>query len=316
MKKLNAFLVLAMTVFFFYSTAMGATYIVNHDDEDAQFQTIQKAIDNARSNDTIKVVASNTSYRESIDIDKNLTLIGAGPQYTEVESDGNVFSFSIDHLNVTIIGFKICSNTQSGIYIDKENTILKISNCILVNCYNGIYLYRKTACRIIIQNNTILNCSRNGILYDSSYSGSYGYLKVEGNIIAFNASYGISADAATEIVKYNNVFGNKENAFSGISVDADDGNIINQDPGFLDMNYVLSGNDPKSPCIDKGIIGDEFADPDQTRNDIGAFGGPNCAPFWPYEIPGGGPIITNLDVTPTSVPKGHKIIIRAKGRVQ
>jgi nitrous oxidase accessory protein NosD len=319
MKKLNAFLVLAMTVFFFYSTAMGATLIVNHNDEDAQFQTIKDAIEKAQTGDIIKVRATDKDnpYKESVKIDKNLTIVGDGPQYTFIESEGSVFSFEGDYRTVTIIGFHIKSKTSNGIIINEPNTTLSVHNCIIVDCQNGIYLYNQTGCKITIQNNIILNCKNNGIYYSLSNSSSvYGYLKVEGNIIYNNANYGVTSKyVSTEIAKYNNVYDNKQGAFESLSVNTNDKNIIDSEPGFLNEIYVLR-KDPKSPCIDNGIVGNDYYDPDGTPNDIGAYGGPYSAPFWPYETPGGGPIITNLDITPSSFPKGHKIIIRAKGRVQ
>jgi len=76
-------------------------------------------------------------------------------------------------------------------------------------------------------------------------------------------------------------------------------------------NYVLQST---SSCINSGIPGEPYNDPDGTRNDMGAYSGPFSAAFWPY-IPNG-PVVTEISLTPASVPRGGTITINAKGRVQ
>lgn len=55
-------------------------------------------------------------------------------------------------------------------------------------------------------------------------------------------------------------------------------------------------------------------DPDGTRNNMGAWGGPGAALFW--DNPAGGPVITNLVVTPSSVPQGGTISIEATAEIR
>jgi hypothetical protein len=87
--------------------------------------------------------------------------------------------------------------------------------------------------------------------------------------------------------------------------------LFNDDPidpmGYVDL---LSG----SPCINAGKIGSVYNDPDGTRSDMGVYGGPGAANWWPY--PAGGPIVTELSVTPPSVPVGGTLTLNATGEVR
>jgi hypothetical protein len=71
---------------------------------------------------------------------------------------------------------------------------------------------------------------------------------------------------------------------------------------------------PNSQCRDAGQAGIGWLDPDGTRNDIGAYGGPGAATF--YTNPNDGPIIREVTIDKGMVPKGETFTIRAKGAVR
>lgn len=50
---------------------------------------------------------------------------------------------------------------------------------------------------------------------------------------------------------------------------------LNEDPLFMDAKFHLADN---SPCLDKGNPAAEYNDPDSSRNDMGAYGGPGEKP--------------------------------------
>ena len=49
--------------------------------------------------------------------------------------------------------------------------------------------------------------------------------------------------------------------------------------------------------------------PDGTRNDMGVYGGPDCATF--YESPTDGPIVRNVTVEPGPVTQGDPFTVQA-----
>ncbi len=51
-----------------------------------------------------------------------------------------------------------------------------------------------------------------------------------------------------------------------------------------------------------------YTDPDNSQNDIGAYGGP-----WATGCFFGGPVVTELSVSPGAVEEGTPVTIRAKG---
>ena len=92
-------------------------------------------------------------------------------------------------------------------------------------------------------------------------------------------------------------------------------------PGSISENplYVepITGNyrlQVASPCVDAGWPVKTELDPDGTRNNMGAYGGPGSADFWP-DSPGA-PVVTDLTVTPAAVPQDGTVTIKATGRVR
>jgi len=138
-----------------------------------------------------------------------------------------------------------------------------VHNCVVVNnVYDGI----STGSGGTIVNNTIHNC-RIGF-YD--YSG-YGPVFMN-NIVTGCSQYGVygPSGGTPPSLTYNDVWGNATNyqqAVPGVG-------SISHDPLYADTSagdyHLASG----SPCIDSGNPAVQYNDPDGTRNDMGAYGGP------------------------------------------
>ena len=128
------------------------------------------------------------------------------------------------------------------------------------------------------------------------------------NIVSKNYLCGIDEGAASYNSSYNNGSTGASN-YCAIS-----GNIENITANCLFENET--SNDYRlqstSPCKDKGSPG--YLDIDGTRSDMGSFGGPGAALFWPYWE--GGPVITDLSVDPVYVPRGGTISINATGEIR
>lgn len=271
------------------------------------FDTITAAIGSASPGDTIEVF--NGTYEESIVIDKDLKLVGAGPQFVAIFnslSHGIVVNSS---KNATITGFTI-SSYKEGIYVLQGAQAVIKNNCIVGNGGNGIC----AACGVTVSavNNVLSYNSGNGVYAAYDY-GCVSTINVHSNIIVNNGSYGIYLDNSR--ISYNgssnDVFSNKSGGYHYVAEGVNDKAV---DPLFIDPtvgSYILKTG---SPCINAGRTGAMDVDPDGTRNDMGAYGGPGAASFWPY--PPGAPVITNLNVSPQSVSRGSTITITGTGMVR
>lgn len=276
--------------------------------EPACYTTITNGIFYASDGDTVKVYPG--TYSESITINKSIKLEGSGPQWTIIYGTSDAITVNAI-VTTTISGFTIRSASGSGIFIytgSSLNVTIK-NNYIIGNAVYGIRTTNtQTYAVISIINNVISSNAGNGV-YASAYSGAVGLIN---NIISNNGRYGIEFNYSSGSNSYNNVYSNTlgnyyDNAATGT------GNLA-ANPLFIDAvngNYALQS---ASPCKNAGSPGPADNDPDGTRNDMGAFGGPDAASFWPY--PQGAPIITNLTATPSSVQKGAPITINATGEVR
>jgi len=156
-----------------------------------------------------------------------------------------------------------------------------IQNCIIENAVVGIHLYTGYA---DITNNTIVNNFWSGIMVQGANP------TIKNNIVVDNG-YGINVIAATASphISYNDVYGNSTNYWDQLGGTAytpwpATGNI-SADPLFVDAqggDYHLWAS---SPCVDAGDPDPQYNDPDGSRNDMGAYGGPappySCYPDLP-----------------------------------
>jgi len=123
------------------------------------------------------------------------------------------------------------------------------------------------------------------------------------NILANNSSAGIfyyvyGRDGS---ILYNDVWGNHwrnyhdNHSTSTFLPDPGTGEI-SADPLFVGVNYRLGKG---SPCRDKGNPAAQYNDPDGTRNDMGAYGGPGAIEGM-SGFPGSGFVFTSIGKIPTS----------------
>ena len=270
-------------------------------------------------------------YTESITLNIEITLQGYDPYTTKIFSGGNAITVISGAGNCVIEGFDIQGGSGTGncaIINSNQNASPVIINNIINNCNRGIYSDNRLG---EIRNNLILNCGDgirlhndgadgticNNVIYGCSEAGilleNYGSLTpdpiVYSNVIISNyRGIWLTSNTTVGTFTYNNVWDNSSGNWVG-NITQGPGNI-SEDPLFVDMtnsNYHLQY--PDSPCIDSGIPGDPHLDPNGTRNDMGAYGGPDC-------LGGGGPGITEIEITPLSVPQGGTIDIEASGTVQ
>ena len=152
----------------------------------SNFTSIQAAVDNANSSDTIIVAAG--TYNEALIISKSLTIIGEDRDTTIIDGSGLGDTISIKSGYVNILDLTVMNNGTStrnnGIVIDRCNGI-NVNNTQIINTYYAL---------------SLSFCS------DSIFS----------NNIVFNNSYGIQLiNTRSNIFSNNTILGNGE----GIALD-------------------------------------------------------------------------------------------------
>lgn len=291
----------ALALLIFLGTASAATLCVDKTGANGCYTTIQLAVNNASAGDVINVEPGLYLEGSSLSVQKSVTIVSvAGAEKTKIEGSSTGVSVGTNS-TVYIRGFTISGATQ-GVYMN-AGTLTLDNNIIVGIGSHGILCsapsnYMYYVCDI--RNNTILSSGGEGI-----YSDECGYycsptIKLYNNIILDTVN--LNSDSETCIY----------NTITGAILNTSCSNTQTQDPLFIPGSYcaVQSG----SPTIDAGEPSPTNTDPDGTRINQGPCGGRYAAAFWPY--PSGGPVITNLTVTPASVPQGGTITIQATGEVR
>lgn len=314
-------------------------YVTVKQDGTGDYSSIQAALDDL-NRETNQIVVFAGIYKENIVIKEPITLWAYdGPNLTII--DGSLYKNFFEDVitvesnvsDVEIIGFFITGG-NNGINLNFSCEAL-ISNCVIyANKLNGIYSSWKNELKeskISILNNVISNNLKNGICLvdDRVYYYVCFPITVKNNIIVSNGEYGLYTDDEwgfvdknNVLIDYNDFYGNTKSDYSaGIGyaekISVGKGEISKQ-PLLLSEENTLSGYDvrlqSKSPCRDKGDITPPSCDPDGTRNDMGAYGGPWAATF--YEAPNDGPVVRKVTVSPGSIPQGETFVIKAVGSVR
>lgn len=302
----------------------------------APYNTIQAAINDGQSTN---VIVYPGTYTENLSVHKSIRIIGYdGPNTTAIDGSAGSNAVTVAQgLTVWLMGLNISSGVN-GVYQPTQGT-LYLKNCIFCgNRTNGVYV----ACTSTTLSPTLYmdNC----ISIANGGSGLYIYgthlaytsenvptVRAYNNILIGNTGFGVELYVngynnypfAGEItLDYNDYLANTSGNYSSlfgptgrISVGA---HSFSVEPNFVggsaytcNQDYRLS---PGSRCGNAGAFGVGWLNPDGTRNDIGAYGGPGAATF--FTNPNDGPIIRNVTIDQGLVPKGSTFTIRATGAVR
>lgn len=307
-------------VFFAGVMVANAATIYVHPTEGA-YHTIGAAVQAAVIGDTILVAPGNY---ESFTVNKEVHIISeAGPEVTKITSGGQfVFGNSGDRSSIS--GFTISIPGESGIYVNSGCDYVLIENNIISGCgLHGIYIHAHEGYiqYSTVANNTISHNGGNGIYlhsYQHTMSAGFDKLQIINNIITSNTYYGINfhcqgGTLKTHNFSNNNLWNNKLGNTDNVTVSTNAGNLFIE-PFFVNPDTADFHLRSESLCIDAGMVSSIYNDPDGTRNDMGVYGGPGAASFWPE--PAGGPVVTELLVTPPSVPVGGTLTLKATGKIR
>ncbi len=265
------------------------------------YPTIQQGIDAANAGDVVLVAPG--TYPEEITMKAGVVITGAGEDLSVIDGGGDagdVVSAIGNDITSTakLQGFTITGASNSGgmpggagvfcnsgaapevsnnrvegndqgIVMWNQSSAFLHNNVVIDNVYTGIGI----SSAAIIVNNTVANNSTG--MYDSG-----GYRPtIMNNIVTGNSSRGIGCinNSVPTDLSYNDVWGNGQNYYN---CSAGPGSI-SEDPLYVDEpggDFHLQGS---SPCIDSGNPLPQYNDPDGSRNDMGAYGGPGAAVNFP-----------------------------------
>jgi len=268
------------------------------------YPTIQAGI-NAASASDIVLVAPGTYYEE-ITLQAGVIVMGAGEGQSIIDGGGNagdvVYASGNDITEATkFMGFTVtgahsggsmpggagifCNSGASpelsnnrvegndfGIVTWNQANAHIYNNVVVDNTYTGISLSTDAS---VVNNTTAGN---NIGIYDS---GGYQPI-VMNNIVTGNTTYGIgcvNASVPTDLT-YNDVWNNGQNYYNcspGQGCISANPSYVNEPNG----DYHLQIG---SPCIDAGNPSYQYNDPDDTRNDMGAYGGPGATADFPLVV--------------------------------
>jgi hypothetical protein len=228
---------------------------------ESPYPTIQEAIDNSGGDIIYVHPGTYPGYiapgetRGGITIKDSVTILGAGADSTILTGYVNAESVS----GAQVSGFTI----EDGIHA--LSTSMIITNNVVTD-FAGTAVYGSKSDLHII-NNVLAGNNPDAIFLDDSCTAI-----IKNNIIVNNTGLGIAGvESASATIDYNDVWGNGENYFDFFSAGEHD---ISVDPVFVDAsggNFHLQFG---SPCVDAGDPDPQFNDPDGSRNNMGAFGGP------------------------------------------
>jgi len=207
------------------------------------FLTIQEAINNASSGDTIFV--HNGTYYENLVVNKSVSLVGEYRDFTIIEGNrtGNVINITVNDVDIMGLTIKESGTNlyDSGIHVEHSSGNIISQNTITDNA-NGISFYSSS--NNVVSDNIILNNYYSGI--SLSYSSSN---VVSGNTILNNYYSGISFYSSSNNVVSDNTL---QNNYDGISLSSSSNNVVsgnailNNYDGIsfypFSSNNVVSGN--------------------------------------------------------------------------
>ncbi|OGV98719.1 MAG: hypothetical protein A2W53_03275 [Nitrospinae bacterium RIFCSPHIGHO2_02_39_11] len=276
----------------------------------SQYKTIQDAINASSSGDIIRVSAG--TYKEQIKLKAGITLRGEGYEKTVIDGEKKNGNVVVGANDAVIEGFTIRNSGYMDAGIKCDNASMAVLNNRIVNNNAGILLFNGLTS--LIANNVIEENKKFGIymLYSTPFVENnivyenkvYGiYCASSKPMIAYNTIVsnptGIYTEVTSSIVK-NNIFDDSNvigfqivesprdqkgvepylsyniywnNGHNRSNTEKGEGEI-EKDPMLVNVSKGDFKLKSGSPAINAGDPDSKYNDADESRADIGAFGGP------------------------------------------
>lgn len=177
----------------------------------------------------------------------------------------------------------VANTASSGAGLEVDGGTVSLTNVLLawnVAAENGGGIFAVDA-TLGLTNVTVGECSAT-----TAGGGVYAYgtttgTMVNGIVYGADDGVGVLVDASASWTQsYSDVYGNTDGNYSGVTDPTGRNGNISENPSFV---AVTADGDPTndnwhlnstSACVDAGNSGAAYNDPDGTRNDMGAYGGP------------------------------------------
>jgi hypothetical protein len=298
----------------------------------APYDKIQTAINDANS---ATIIVYPGTYSESLNVTKSLAILSYdGPHTTTVEASAGGDALTVQPgYDVWLQGFTM-STGRYGVLLQTSGSLHLRNNIFCGNSSHGVYVARTSMAsspQLWIHNCILVKNGGSGLFMQHEDGGhyydhyTYPAVEVYNSILIANTRYGIESsasgyDSGLVVLDYNDSVDNAVGAYSAVfpTIIPTGPHSISVAPGFVGGSGNACNQDfrliPTSPCKDTGHPGIGFLDPDGTRNDMGAYGGPGAARF--YTNPNDGPVIRDVSIDQGMVPRGSTFTIRAKGVVR
>jgi hypothetical protein len=304
--------------------ASATTYLVDGNIsgtvQNGVYKKINDAIAAAQTGDTVLVGPAN--YPDSVEITKGIILQGSGPQFTKVNNTITVNT--TEAVKITGLNISSQSNSGHGINVPSPSAQLDIiNNCIVGNSGSGIYYAAvgtstTPAHYLNITNNTISGNGIKGAYITGVNVGGLATVAITSNIFTGNGSNGLHIANSNGTTCVRNIFyGNNNspsaNQYFNVNPAPTPLSLVGVNPMFADETHGDFTLQVGSPARYAGTISASYLNPDGTQSDLGAFGGPGAATFWPY---GYGPVVTSVTSDQQRVTQGASIVINATATVR
>ena len=197
-------------------------------DTSLAYLTIQSAINAPETLAGHTVFVRNGTYYEHVTIGKSIALIGESKDATIIEGNKTGTIIRLFAGNITITDFTI-QNTSQGNYESGVSFCNYSGNNLLarnkiINCYQGIYLWKSAGSNIIKENTIAENSfgifsyeTINDLILDNDIisngegiwlAGYSSNVLVARNSISHNRLHGIRVEANDNVIYHNNIIGN------------------------------------------------------------------------------------------------------------